>query len=301
MDKKDWLIIQTLYEESSINKTAETIYMSQPSITYRIQQIEDELGLQILWRSKTGIQFTPAGEHLFQYSKRMLIEYQKMKDLLMYSSSQSKGLIRLGVSGNFAHYRLPQLIKSFLKEYDNVQFQVVTGWSSEVYKLLQNEKVHVALISGDYHWGGTKTLMAEENLAIIYNDKFKVDDLLSMDYISYSTSKDLSRNSVKKDPLIKQIIDNWWLERFSTHPVPAMKIDRVETCIEMVQQGLGFSIVPSISLNSSNSCHTIILKSKNNIVPYRQTWALLHNKIDETPYLREFHQFLEKQSDFPTP
>lgn len=294
MDHKDWMIIQTLYETSSINKAAEILYMSQPSITYRIQQIEDKLGVEILWRSKSGIQFTPEGEQLFQYSKRMLTEFQKLQDNLRHSSNKSKGLLRLGVSGNFAHYRLPKLLSSFLTEYPNVQFRVETGWSSEVYRLLQHEKVHVAIISGDYHWGGHKTLMAEESMSIVCKEPFEVEDLLTMEYISYRPSKEISKNSVKKDPLIKQIIDNWWIDRFSTPPVPAMELDRIETCIEMVQQGLGFAIVPSICLEANDSLHTVTLTSKDGSIPYRQTWALLNNKIDETPLLKEFHQFLQK-------
>lgn len=67
----------------------------------------------------------------------------------------------------------------------------------------------MAIISGDYHWGGIKTLITEETMLIVNREPFVIENLLNMEYISYRPSKDLTKNIIKKDPLIKQIIDNW--------------------------------------------------------------------------------------------
>ena len=61
MDEKDWLILKTLYEQSSITKTAATLFISQPALSNRLQQIEDRFGTQIVVRTKKGVQFTPEG------------------------------------------------------------------------------------------------------------------------------------------------------------------------------------------------------------------------------------------------
>lgn len=42
MDEKDWTILQLLAQEKNITKTADRMFISQPSLTYRLQQIEKE-------------------------------------------------------------------------------------------------------------------------------------------------------------------------------------------------------------------------------------------------------------------
>lgn len=43
MDKKDWRILEAVYAEKNITKAAERLYISQPTLTYRLQQIEKNL------------------------------------------------------------------------------------------------------------------------------------------------------------------------------------------------------------------------------------------------------------------
>ena len=61
MEERDWQIIKTLYEQKNITKTARVLYMSQPTLTARIKQIEESLGTKLLYRGNKGITFTETG------------------------------------------------------------------------------------------------------------------------------------------------------------------------------------------------------------------------------------------------
>ena len=50
MEERDWLIIKTLYEQKNVTKTAEKLYLSQPTLTARIKHIENALGAKLLYR-----------------------------------------------------------------------------------------------------------------------------------------------------------------------------------------------------------------------------------------------------------
>ncbi|MFD2087009.1 LysR family transcriptional regulator [Brevibacillus brevis] len=54
---KDWLLLKTLYEQQNMTKTAEVLYVSQPSLSYRIQQLEKEFGITIMHRGRRGVEF----------------------------------------------------------------------------------------------------------------------------------------------------------------------------------------------------------------------------------------------------
>ncbi len=69
MEYRDWYILQTLYQEQNITKTAETLYLSQPALTKRLRQIEKEFGVQIVQRGSRGVHFTPQGEYLAKWCR----------------------------------------------------------------------------------------------------------------------------------------------------------------------------------------------------------------------------------------
>ena len=73
MEERDWQIIKTLYEQKNITKTARVLYMSQPTLTARIKQIEESLGTKLLYRGNKGITFTETVDSRICIQKRNLM------------------------------------------------------------------------------------------------------------------------------------------------------------------------------------------------------------------------------------
>lgn len=82
MEERDWQIIKTLYEQKNITKTARVLYMSQPTLTARIKQIEESLGTKLLYRGNKGITFTETGEYTVKFAEHILGEMQELRKLL---------------------------------------------------------------------------------------------------------------------------------------------------------------------------------------------------------------------------
>ncbi len=94
------------------------------------------------------MEFTSEGEHLVDYSKEMLQEFRRVKDDMLNMSHEVSGVLRLGVSSNFAQYKLPAILKRFSDQYPSVQFHVNTGWSAKVMDLLHHSGVHLGIMRG---------------------------------------------------------------------------------------------------------------------------------------------------------
>jgi DNA-binding transcriptional LysR family regulator len=281
VDSKDWIILETLYEEQNITKTAERLYTSQPSISYRLQQIEDEFGVKLVFRNKKGIKFTAEGEYLIKYARNMIEELRKTKDYIQNLGGIIQGTLRLGVSSTFAQYKLPKILKNFLHHYPNVKVNVKTGYSSEVAQLLQNDDVQIGIIRGDYNWYDQKHLVHQEHLSIISKDMILIKDL-----------PDLPRINYKTDPSLNQVIDNWWAQNYSKPPQNIMKVDKIETCKEMVKLGLGYAIIPDICLTQNHDFATQKLLLDNWEPLKRNTWLNYRSKSLELSVVREFVDFV---------
>ena len=68
----DWKILYELYTTPNITKVAEKLFMAQPTLTKRLQFIEEEFQTRILIRSNKGVQFTKEGEYLMHQAELYL-------------------------------------------------------------------------------------------------------------------------------------------------------------------------------------------------------------------------------------
>jgi DNA-binding transcriptional LysR family regulator len=269
MDDKDWYMLKTLYEEKNVTRSAERLLISQPALTYRLRQIEEDFSIKIFSRSKTGIKFTTEGEHLVDYANQMIVHQRKFRDRLLEIDNNAQVELRIGVSSNYAHYKLPDILEEFLQHYPDTQIKVNTGWSRDILDLFKNEEVHIGIIRGDYEWDGPKLLMNEDPMCLISKDPINMHELPNLPRISYKT-----------DPNLEQLLDSWWREKYSQPPLINMEVDKLETCKEMVKKGLGYGIIPHYILKKED--HNLFvqnIKTKNNTFIYRKLWMFY--RVDE--------------------
>lgn len=278
---KDWEILVTLYNEGSINKAAQKLFISQPALTYRLKQIEKEFNTQIVHRGNKGVIFTYQGEQIVHYAKLMLKELSKLRDNLENAEKEFRGILRLGVSTNFALYRLPSLLEGFLKLYPNIEIQLKTGWSSQVFELLRNDDIHIVILRGEHNWSDGTILLEKENLFVASKEKFQLDDLPSMNMIKYKT-----------DFGLKNTFDEWWQKTFTQPPKISMEVDRIETCKELVKKGLGYAIFPSISLKEQDQLYTIKLEIDHKPI-WRETYLLYREDYLELKVVSAFVNFIK--------
>lgn len=283
MNEKDWELLQTLYEMKNITKAAEKLFISQPALTYRLRSLENEFGVEIAKRGTKRLQFTSEGEYLVEYSRKMLNELAKTKDQLLNMAGNIQGHLRIGVSSHFAHYRLPTILKDFLAVYPNVQVNVTTGWSTKISQKLEKKEVHIGIIRGSYEWKEQSILLNEENVCLISKNKIHMGDLPSIGRISYKT-----------DPIFDNMIKDWWNHHFSQPPMVTMEVDRIETCKEMVRNGLGYAIIPQISLRPHDQLYNRILAIDNHPL-LRKTWLIYSNSALDLSVVKAFVQFVTTQ------
>lgn len=283
MDEQDWTILKVLYEKKNITKTAESLYLSQPSLTKKIQQIEKKYQVVIVKRGTKGVHFTPQGEYLVQCADEMLYRLQQIKDTVSNMSEEVSGTLRLGVSNYITRHKLPHLLKLFREQFPKVNYKVTTGWSKDVFNLVYNGDVHIGMVRGDYQWSGSKILLFEENLCVTSLEKIELGDLPALPRVEYET-----------DVLLKTMIDNWWRGEFSQPPFIGMEVDKADTCKEMILNGLGYGILPSVLVQEHQNLNRIILKDRKGNPIVRRTWMLYPKEYLEIKVVKEFIEFVKK-------
>ncbi|MGO4890006.1 LysR family transcriptional regulator [Anaerobacillus sp. MEB173] len=283
MEDRDWHILKTLYIHKNITKTAESLYVSQSSLTIRLRQIEEEFGFEIVERGVWGVRFTPKGEFLAKSADRMIMKMEEIRKNVADMKNKVIGTLKLGVSNHFTKYKLPDLLKEFKVQYPNVELEVITGWSKDIIQLLTNQKVHLAIVSGDDNWQHQKHLILEDPLCIASKDEVHINDLPRLSRIDYEA-----------EIYVKALVDNWWEAHFSKPPLIGMEVDRENTCKEVVKNGLGYAILPNIILNNAEEIKKVVLKDNFGQPIMINTWLYYYQDFLNMNIVSAFVSFIKE-------
>lgn len=282
MEEWDWRILQVLYEQKNITKTAQALFMSQPALTSRLQHIEKDFGIKIVVRTSKGVQFTPQGDYLARSAAEVLQKIRGIREQVSNLDKDVAGTLRLGASSYFTMNTLPALLRSFHQAYPAVEFKVTTGWSKDIFNQVHTRQIHLGFISSDYGWEDRKHLLMEEAIYVASSEPINLEQLPELPRIDYQS-----------DSLIKGLIDRWWRERFSQSPLISMEVDKLATCKEMVRYGLGYAIMPGRIINETDNLHKIMLCDKNGDPLVRKSWMIYYADSQEMNVVRAFVEFVE--------
>ncbi|SFL36317.1 LysR family transcriptional regulator [Pelosinus propionicus] len=286
MEDRDWLIIKVLHEQKNITKTAQVLFISQPALTARIRQIEQEFDVKMVYRGSRGIHFTPEGDYLAECAQNMLTNIRQIKEQVVSMGTDIKGTLLVGSPNYLTKFKLPRLLGLFKEQYPNVEFNVVTAWSSDICSLLQNQDIHVGFVRMDHGWRGEKHILHEEPICIASKQEIKFNDLPQLPRIDYQT-----------DVSYKMLLNNWWGKNFSQSPKIGMTVSHLDICKGMVVNGLGYAIVPSTIFKNDENIHQIALMDNDGKPILRQTLIMYQKEMLELKMVRRFIDFA-KTVDF---
>lgn len=283
VDRQDWKALDTLYETANITQAAAKLFISQPSLTARIKRLEQRFNVPIIIRKRRGVLFTPEGKELVQYAKRMLKDEQALIEKIKNMRDEVAGTIRVGVSNFFALNKMPKILRLFKKRYPKVEFQVVTGWSSEMHRHLVNDDVHISFIKGNYPWKGIKEVLYEEEICVAAPWVFEWGELPELPRVDYLT-----------DALMKGLVDDWWYRNYDQKPYINIEVNQVETCKEMVVNGLGYAILANLVVQTHPDLFIKPIQDEKGNLITRKTSMYYHRDVLNLNAVNAFITFIRE-------
>ncbi|HLR51836.1 MAG TPA: LysR family transcriptional regulator [Candidatus Avamphibacillus sp.] len=283
MDDIDWSMLSALFEYKNITKTAEYLRISQPAITYRLNKLEEAFGVKIAYRGHRGIALTPQGEFLADYSTRMLKELQQTRESVLNFENKVQGTLRISASSIFSRYKLPAILSEFNEKYPLVEFHVITGWSEDVFNAIYKDQSQIGILRGSYNFSHVKNLLMEEKLLIVSKEEIDLSNLPNLPRIYYNT-----------DTSLKSLMDNWWYENYDSLPSITMRVDNMETCKELVLNGLGYAVLPNILLKDDDNLHSYPCLHKDGSFVKRETWLIHKEEQGNNVVVNAFCEFMNE-------
>jgi len=121
---EDMRIFAQVLEAGSFTAAADRLGMSKQSVSRRLMQLEERLGVRLLNRSTRRLDATPLGQHYYQSALRLLGEVQQVEHDISGQAQALRGTLRLSAPLSFAMSHLGCLLTEFLQLHPQVDVEV---------------------------------------------------------------------------------------------------------------------------------------------------------------------------------
>ena len=127
----------------STNLAAQSLQLTQPAITRRVQNFEEDLGTNLLDRNTKPLKPTPMGWRVYEQCKVILREIDTLRELVASHGSPS-GTLRLGVPQTIGDVVLLDALAQIRQAYPELRTQVASGWGSALIARMENGELDAA-------------------------------------------------------------------------------------------------------------------------------------------------------------
>lgn len=162
MTIRDLEIFVTVAESGHIGDAAKKLFISQPTVSHVISQLEQTYQVKLFERLSRKLYITETGEELLQYARHLLSNFKDMEHYLYHASQQLH--IRIGASLTVGTFFLAEMVTDFEQKNPRTRARVYIDNTKNIVRRISDGSLDIAVIEGDLH---------SENIVekVVYEDK----------------------------------------------------------------------------------------------------------------------------------
>lgn len=238
--------------EGNFTRAAKLCNLSQPSLSYQISKLEEELGESLFVRKPKGVELSDSGKLLLDGAHRIKEEQDRILTSFRAREELKSGEIRFGIIPTIAPYLLPPLLREFCRDYPQVRLTIRESQTSKLVKEVVDGELEFAVVSDiaapllkKYSLHLNKLFHEDLILAVPPGHPSTVTDLANIESLEAGELILLSEGNCLRDQTVQACQRE---DRTS-----ALECEQLPTLLSMVEAGLGVAIVPEMAVNPAQS------------------------------------------------
>lgn len=285
MQIDNFKVFADLVETKSFSKAARLNGITQSAVSQQARAMERHFKTLLIDRSQKQFQLTREGQRVYEASKEILHDYEKLLSELQELKKVISGTIRISTIYSIGLHELPPYIKRFLQEYPAVNVRVEYRRSNLVYEDILHNAVDFGLVAFPVRMRQIEIVpFREDQMVLICHPQHPLAAAGEVEVRALAGQK-----FIGFDPDIptRKAIDMIFRDfRFEIEPV--MEFDNVETVKRAVEIDAGVAIVPSATVQQEvrqGTLAAVQLKGRT----FTRPLAIMHRKGRVlTPAMRRF-------------
>jgi len=230
-------------ETGSFSAAADRLDLSQPAVSLHVKQLEGALKTRLLERVGRRAKPTAAGVELLTQAHQVATAMDGLMSAMAPHSSDVIGNVSIGTGATACLHFLPRALQELRARYPQLHVLVRTGNTADFIRAVEDNTLDMALVT---------LPVRSRSLAVI---EVADDEFIAIGPRGARLAQRLTPAALAKRPLVlfepaantRALIDEWFAQAGAV-PAPVMELGSVEAIKGMVGAGLGFSIVPAMSL-----------------------------------------------------
>lgn len=286
---KQALYFKTIAQYGTITAAAKQLFISQPSLSQTLKQIEEEVGTPLFDRSTSPFHLTYAGERYLQAVEAMLEIDTRLKSEIDAIRHQNGGRLRLGISVTRAQQVLPDVIPIFSKEYPNVSLELTETASANLEGLLQKGKIDLALAATEpTETNITYELLEKESIGILAGrganilERFPSGTPITLKEVAGETFVSLDNSHSSR------IIQDKLFQRYDFHPRILLETSSLNVGRRIALKSSACMILPDVYADSSVFYAGGGFYPLSDYANHRHFYACYRNGETVKKYVRDF-------------
>lgn len=263
-------------DTKNFTKAASMLSLTQPAISHHISQLEEELGVSLFIRKKSGLELTPEGEIAVRYARRMNVLYNKLrKDLLDIENQPAK--LCIGITHTAESNLTAEILARCSSETSGLSIMIVTDTINNLYARLENYELDLAIVEG--------TGSPQAFSSLVLNTDFLVCVMSAVN--SLASKAMITLSELKSEPLILRLPSSATRMQFDAE-LRAMndspdnyniiiEVDNIATIKDLVRKNLGISVLPQSACLKELRKGNLVALPIENLSMARET-RLVYNK-----------------------
>ncbi|AVQ81545.1 MULTISPECIES: LysR family transcriptional regulator [unclassified Variovorax] len=268
-------------ETGSFSAAADRLGISQPAVSLQVRQLERRLSVRLIERVGKRAKATPAGMELLRHAQHIGSAVENAVDALADHASGVTGRVRLGTGATACLHFLPAVLRTLREQFPALSVVVSTGNTEDQARKVEENSLDLALVTLPAAGRALAAMpvLEDEFVAIGRADvaplKARVApaDLGALPLVLFEPAANT-----------RKLVDRWFAAD-GLQPQPVMELGSVEAMKEMVAAGLGYAIVPGMSM-AGRGAHPELKTSRLNPRMHRTLAVVLRRDKPVSKALR---------------
>ncbi len=272
--------IVTVAEEKNISRAAQKLFISQPSLSQCIQNIEQEYHIKLFDRSKTPLKLTYAGEVFVDWAKNVLFSAEQLKQQMSDISKEKSFKLVIGISPYRSTYVLPPVIGELKSKYPDCHIVIEEHPTTILHELFEDRKIDILIDTPHPDTVAyTSIPLINEDILLGVPSDWHVNVIQQDVYplINLSEFKDKPFILLSKEQLFGKLARNLCLKN-GFKPVVALECHNIETAYSMVKEKNGVTFVPEMFVKYQKPDSDVKYYKIKGFEPERQFCVIYSNE-----------------------
>lgn len=247
MDLRQLRYFVAIVEQGSFSKAALALRVAQPALSLHVRNMEADLGKALLFRSPQGVLPTEAGEILLRKARLIIEQFESVREEIEGHEAEPSGEVRLGLPGTISQILAVPLIIEARRLYPKIKLRIAEAMSGFVLEWLRQDRIDLGILYIPVEDRGlTSHHVLTEELCLLgpRGETSACGATPSAGPISYSAVAELPLILPGTGHGLRQLLEDKALTLGAALNT-VMDVDSYGNIKELVEAGLGYSILPT--------------------------------------------------------